>query len=94
MLHHDNFESEEGSISGDFTDRIDKSFLCFTIANNVVPYIRARVEHGGLIRIKASRKLLPLLLVTLSSDVPELKMVECLLNSNADPNFKLSEVGL
>lgn len=85
---------EEGSIHGDFTDMIDESFLCFAIANGVVPYVRARVERGGLIRARVSGEMLLLLLVALSGDVPEPEMVECLLNSGADPNFKLSEIGL
>ena len=38
--------------------------------------------------------MLTLLLIALSGDVPEPKMVECLLNSGEDPNFKLLEVGL
>ena len=47
-------DSEESSIHSNFTDMIDESFLCFAIANSVVHYIRARTEHGGLIRAKAS----------------------------------------
>ena len=93
-LYQVSLDFEESSIHGALTDMVDESFLCFAITNGVVPYVRARVEHGGLIRAKGSGEMLPLLLVALSGDVPEPKMVECLLNSGADPNFKLSEVGL
>ena len=93
-LYQVSLDLEESSIHGNFADMIDESFLCFAIANSVVPYVRARVEHGGLVRAKYSGEMLPLLLVALSGDVPEPKMVECLLNAGADPNFKLSEVGL
>ena len=93
-LHQVSLDFRELLIDGHFTDSIDESFLCFAVANGAVPYVRARVKHGGLIRAKASGEMLPLLLVALSGVVPEPKMVECLLNSGADPNFKLSEVDL
>ncbi len=92
-LYQASLDLEDSSIHGNLTDMIDESFLCFA-ANGVVPYVRARAERGGLVRAKDSGEMLPLLLFVLSVDVPEPKMVECLLNSGADPNFKMSEVGL
>lgn len=70
-------------------------FLSVAVKLGVVPYVRARVEWGGLIRRPTSEtheELYPLLLDALSGDVPEPKMVECLLDLGADPNFKISKV--
>jgi hypothetical protein len=56
---------------------------------------RARAEWGGLIQrhtFEKSEERLPLLLDALSGDVPETKMVECLLDLGADPNFAISKV--
>jgi hypothetical protein len=61
--------------------------------HGVVPYVRARAEWGGFIqRSKLEGDHWPLLLDALSNDVPEPRMVECLLDLGADPNFKLSKV--
>lgn len=74
---------------------IGKSFLSLAVMSGIVPYVRARVEWGGLVRRPTSEnpeELYPLLLDALSGNVPEPKMVECLLDSGADPNFKISKV--
>ncbi len=79
------------------TDTTDDSFLCLAVEHSVVPYVRARAERGGLVRqpgAKSPAEMLPLLLVALSIYVPDPKMVECLLDLGADPNFKMSKVCL
>jgi hypothetical protein len=72
----------------------DDAFLSCAIMHGVVLYARARTEWGGLIR-RPSREnpeeRWPLLLDALSVDVPDPKMVECLLDLGADPNFKISK---
>lgn len=77
------------------TSDTGNSFLSLAVKFGVVPYVRARVEWGGLIRRPTSEtheELYPLLLDALSGNVPEPKMVECLLDLGADPNFKISKV--
>jgi hypothetical protein len=52
---------------------------------------------GGLIQrhtFEKSEERLPLLLDALSGDVPEPKMVECLLDLSADPNLAISKFDL
>jgi hypothetical protein len=71
----------------------DESFISLACVHGVVPYVRARAEWGGLIqRSKLDGDHWPLLLDALSNDVPEPRMVECLLGMGADPNFKVSKV--
>lgn len=83
--------SLEPFISG----HIDKYFLYFAVKHNVVPYVRARAEWGGIAQLSYPNRPVfrfPLLLGALFGDVPEPTMVECLLDLGADPNFKLPEV--
>ena len=47
-LYQGSLDFGESSILGDFTDMIDETFMCFAIVNGAVPYVRARVKHGGL----------------------------------------------
>ena len=74
---------------------VDDYFLSLAVRKNVVSYVRARAEWGGLIQpstLEKSDTGFPLLLEALSGDVPEPKMVGCLLDLSADPNFKISNV--
>ncbi|RMJ15118.1 hypothetical protein CDV36_005226 [Fusarium kuroshium] len=75
------------------TPTLDGSFLSLACVHGVVPYVRARAERGGLIRrSQHDGQSWPLLLDALSHDVPQSRMVECLLDAGADPNFKVSYV--
>jgi hypothetical protein len=78
------------------TSRVtDESFLSLAVWHGVVPYVRARAEWGGLIPWPISgqyEERWPLLLDALAGDVPEPTMVECLLDLDADPNFKISKI--
>ena len=74
---------------------LDDSFLSLAVRHNVLPYVRANVEWGGLIQQFNPQKSdtgLPLLLDALSGDLPEPKMVECLLDLGAVPNYIISKV--
>lgn len=71
------------------------SFLSLAVMYNIVPYVRANAQWGGLTQRSTSQTLgerFPLLYDALSRDVPEPRMVECLLDIGADPNFRISKV--
>ena len=73
----------------------DQSFLSLAVMYNIVPYVRANAQWGGLTQRSTSMTLderFPLLYDALSRDVPEPRMVECLLDIGADPNFRISKV--
>lgn len=73
----------------------EQSFLSLAVMYNIVPYVRATAQWGGLTRRSTSQTLderFPLLYDALSRDVPEPRMVECLLGLGADPNFRISKV--
>ena len=71
------------------------SFLSLAVMYGIIPYVRANAQWGGLTQRPFSRTLgaqFPLLYDALSRDVPEPRMVECLLDIGADPNFTISKV--
>ena len=73
----------------------DESFLSLAVMYNIIPYVRANAQWGGLTQRSTSQTLgeqFPLLYDVLSRDVPEPQMVECLLDKGADPNFRISKV--
>ena len=73
---------------------LDPLFLSLAVRHNVIPYVKARVQWGGLIRLPNLNNWemkWPLLLDALFGDVPEPRMVECLLNLGADPNSRASK---
>lgn len=75
------------------TPTVDESFLSLACVHGVVSYVRARAEWGGLIqRSQLDGQCWPLLLDALANNLPEPRMVECLLDIGADPNFKVSKV--
>ena len=84
----------EGSKLLDFDtckDLTDNAFLSLAVSIGVVPYVKARAECGGLVRRPTTEnpeERFPLLLVCLYDNVPEPKMVECLLDLGADPTFR------
>ncbi|KAJ8133511.1 hypothetical protein O1611_g101 [Lasiodiplodia mahajangana] len=72
---------------------MDEPFLSLACIYGVVPYVRARAKWGGVIeRSKTKGDFWPLLLDALMNGPPDPKMVECLLDKGADPNFRLSKV--
>lgn len=68
----------------------DESFLSLAVRHGVVAYVWVKAASLD----SDSRQLLFLLLVALSCDVPEPKMIECLLDLGADPNFRISDTGM
>ena len=85
-----NFEFEANTVRA-----TDDYFLSIAVMYNIVAYVKVRAKSGGLIQrstLENSGGWWPLLLDALSGDVPEPKMVECLLDLGADPNFKISKV--
>ena len=73
----------------------NEPFLSLAVMYNAVPYVRVTARCGGLTRRSTSQTLdeqFPLLYDALSREVPEPRMVECLLNIGADPDFRMSRV--
>lgn len=73
---------------------VDGAFLSLACFYGVVPYVKARAERGGVGRRSNGRRSngiypirWPLLLDALFPTVPNLGMIECLLDIGASPNF-------
>ncbi|KAK4949738.1 hypothetical protein LTR10_011580 [Elasticomyces elasticus] len=73
------------------SDAIDASFLSLAVMYNVTAYVKARVEHGALV-VPPTEGRWPLLMDALSVEVPNPEMVRSLLEVDADPNFKVSDI--
>ncbi len=75
---------------------IDQSLLAIAIKYNVIPYVRARTEWGGSgqpLKPHQSEERVAMLLFALGNapeEIPEPRIVECLLDGGVDPNFKIS----
>ena len=74
---------------------IEDWFMLKAVEENIVPYVRARVERGAIITrinsLYSPREEIggfSLLNRVVSADIPDPAMVECLLDAGADPNFR------
>ena len=81
--------------NGSFKDN-GTPLISLAVRYGVVPYVKARAERGGFVprvglyNTKPYHLKWPLLLDAICDGVPEPRMVECLMEMGADPNFKTS----